>query len=455
MTRSPLHVRLALASVISIVGALILSGVFLMFLFERHVIRRVEQELSVYVKQLAAALTSEPDGTITLTKDFADPRFERPFSGLYWQVERNGRPVLQSRSLWDQSLNPPSDAQSTTSPARYETNGPDNKVIIVMARNVYLETEGGNEALRLAAAINKDEVTQARSQFLRDLVIALTALAAALIAAAWLQIAIGLRPLKQIRQRINDIRTGSTSRLQGKYPSEVQLLVDEVNALLSASVQAIERARDSAADLAHGLKTPLAVLQAESRALQEQHLNEPAREILAQVDEMRNRVERHLAVVRMRGTTHGAVGRTDAAQAFEKIIKAMKHMPRGDTLEWRCDIQSDLVVPLDDQDFYEVFGNILDNARKFAKSTVSVTANKTADGVEIIIEDNGPGIPGNKRADVLKRGRQLDEVKGGSGLGLPIAQRIIDAYDADLKLEQRPEGGLRIRVILKQAGRPS
>ena len=267
MNRSSLHVRLSAAAAISIICALSLSGFFLMLLFERHVLRRVDKELSVYVKQLASALEIDSNGKPSLAIKLAEPRFQRPLSGLYWQIDGESSVALRSRSLWDQSLNlPPFNAKDRT-PLRHEIEGPDKERLIVRARTVFMETQQGDRAFRLAAAIDQNEVISARTDFTRELVFALALLAIFLLVAAWLQIFFGLRPLKQIRQRINDVRTGLAARLEGRYPEEVQLLVGEVNALLSANDKAVARARDSAADLAHGLKTPLAVLQAESRTL--------------------------------------------------------------------------------------------------------------------------------------------------------------------------------------------
>ena len=451
MNRSTLHFRLSAAAVISIVLALTLSGFFLTFLFERHVLRRVDQELSVVIKQLVSSLEIGVTGTPELATPLSDPRFERPLSGLYWQVEAPSGVVLRSRSLWAQSLKLPGFDATGATPKRLEVAAPDEGLAIARVRKVFIETSSGDRVFRLAAAINKSEIDKARNAFTWDLALAMALLALALITASFVQIIVGLRPLKQITQRINDIRTGSAARLEGAFPGEVQSLVGEVNALLSANDKSVQRARDSAADLAHGLKTPLAVLHAEGLSLAERDHTAAANEIARQVDQMRERIERHLVTVRLRGPAGASAGRTDVAPVFVKLVKAMQTMPRGEKINWKCDIPAKCTVPMDPQDFMEVFGNLLDNARKWARRDVQIGARELEQAVKIVIADDGPGVPDAKLGEIMQRGNRLDEQKTGAGLGLSIAQRLLEAYDATLVIENMPGGGVRLTVQIQKS----
>ncbi len=446
MNWSSLNARLSVAAIVSIVFALSLSGFFLAVLFERHVLRRVDQELSVIIKQLATTLEIGEGGKPALATPLTDPRFERPLSGLYWQIETPEGVVLRSRSLWAQSLALPAFDKTKSTPARYEFVGPDGSIVIGRARAILLETPAGDRALRLAAALRRTEIDKARAEFTRDLIIALSLLAGALIVAAFIQIFVGLRPLKQIRERINDVRTGSSAKLEGAFPGEVQSLVEEVNALLSANDKAVQRARDSAADLAHGLKTPLAVLHAESHSLAERDQTQAANEIATQIEHMRERIERHLAVVRLRGSGGGGARGTDVSSALDRLIKAMQTMPRGDQISWQHDVPAGLMVPIDDQDFLEVFGNLLDNARKWAQRDVRISSESNTTAVEITITDDGPGVPAAKLNEIMQRGQRLDEDRTGAGLGLPIAKRLLNAYGATLTAANEPTGGVCITV---------
>ncbi len=446
MKHASLHVRLSAAALISILVALTISGLFLNYLFERHVTRRVDQELSVYIKQLAATLEIGTDGKPSLISQLADPRFQKPFSGLYWQIEDGKKSVLHSRSLWDQTLALPPFNAKHPAPTRREITGPEDETLIIRARVIFFETGNSARPFRLSAAINKNEINAALTQFSRDLMIALGLLALALLFAAALQIHIGLRPLNQIRQRVNDIRNGETSRLEGEFPKEVELLVGEVNALLTANQEAVQRARDSAADLAHGLKTPLAVLQAESHALAEHQQTQAADEITAQIEQMRRRIDHHLAIVRMRGPSGGSPGRTDAKIGFVKIVKAMQTMPRGDELIWSIKVPDELGVAIDTQDFFEVFGNLLDNARKWASHEIHIGGQEIKGEIMLSVQDDGPGIPNDKINKVLQRGRRLDEQKTGTGLGLPIAKKVLETYNARLVVKNCDSGGTCICI---------
>ena len=446
-----LRVRLLLAAIVAIMTALSLSGLFLTLLFERHVLRAVDRELTVYIKQLVAGLEVGAGGETKLRETMIEPRFRQPLSGLYWQIETEGGAVLRSRSLWDQSLSLPKFDPRHRGPLRHEITGPDGEQLIVLTRNVFLETPSGDKPIRLIAALDKQEVNDASAAFTRELAVALGLLGAALLLAAWLQIYVGLRPLKQIRRHINNIRNGSATRLEGTYPGEVQSLVGEVNALLSAHESAVARARDSAADLAHGLKTPLAVLQAESRVLAGRQETESAREIAAQVEQMRLRVERHLAVVRLRGPGGGKAGRTDLRQGFNSIVKAMLVMPRAEDIDWVVDVPDDLQIAMDSQDFMEVFGNLLDNARKWATKEIAIRVDIHDDELVLIICDDGPGVPKPKICEIMQRGGRLDEQRTGAGLGLSIAKKLLAAYNGDLRLQNRKEGGLRVLVTVPNA----
>ncbi len=451
MSCSTLHFRLSTAAVVSILLALTLSGFFLTLLFERHVLRRVDQELSVVIKQLVTSLETGATGAPELATPLSDPRFERPLSGLYWQVESPSGVVLRSRSLWAQSLVLPAFDTTGATPKRFQIDGPDEGVVVARSRKIFIETTTGDRVFRLTAAINKAEIDTARNAFTWDLALALGLLALALIAAAFVQIFVGLRPLKQIRERINDIRTGSTARLEGAFPGEVQSLVGEVNALLSANDKSVQRARDSAADLAHGLKTPLAVLHAESLSLVEREQPEAADEIARQVEQMRERIDRHLVTVRLRGSGGGSAGRTDVAPTLDKLVKAMQTMPLGEQIDWRRDVPEGCIVPMDSQDFMEVFGNLLDNARKWARSGVQISAVERDHAVDIVIADDGPGVPGAMLGKIMQRGGRLDEQKAGAGLGLPIAQRLLEAYDATLVIENAQGGGVRLTVHIPRS----
>lgn len=462
-----LRLRLVIGAVLAVLAALTLSGVFLNLLFQRHVERRVESELDVHVKQLAALVAFGEDGTFELVAPPADPRFDRPLSGLYWQVETAEGVALRSRSLFESSLELPAFAPSVSEAALSEPEGPDGENLLALSKVFFLQDAAGkDQPLRLTAAVDQAEVNAAQRAFTGELAMAFALLALALLTAAFLQIFLGLSPLALLQGKVHAVRTGGAARLQGAFPSEVRLLVDEVNALLEANDKVVERAREGAADLAHGLKTPLAVLQAESRKLDEAGRSDSAAEIAAQVEAMRGRVERHLAVVRMRGPAAGPAGRTPLRPSFEKLIRAMQAMPRGDVIDWRLQVAQKTgqeagqetgqetgqgaaaVAMIDSQDFFEVFGNLLDNARKWAVEAVEITVTSDPTEWRVDIADDGPGVPEDAIGEILRRGGRLDERRTGAGLGLAIAARVLEAYGGALTISNRPDGGALVAVRL-------
>ncbi|MGI9405220.1 MAG: sensor histidine kinase, partial [Hyphomicrobiaceae bacterium] len=200
-------------------------------------------------------------------------------------------------------------------------------------------------------------------------------------------------------------------------------------------------------NLAHGLKTPLAVLSAESRGLRKKGEAASADEVDVQVEQMRRNVERELARSRERHAPDHALTAVD--QAVTALVSAMKRLPGGDELKWVVDVSPVDIVTLQEDDFNDVFGNLLDNARKWAATTVKFHSLRHNDRMEFIVEDDGPGIADQDKGLILKRGRQLDPDKPGAGLGLAIVQDVLDACGGTLEFGKCGETGLRATVQLR------
>jgi signal transduction histidine kinase len=449
MSWRSLRLRLLAMALLSIAGALVISGVGLVFLFQRHVEKRIDSELETDVRQIAGSIVFGPAGAFTLSRPLADPRFEQPLSGLYWQVadEASGQ-TLRSRSLWDARLALPPDELNPSSVHRHLLPGPGRASLIVRERAVTFATGGETRTLRIAVAIDSADVGAAGRAFAGELAPSLTLLGLALLFAAWLQVRVGLRPLEAMRRAIGAIRSGARARLPDDYPDEVTPLAEEVNSLLDAQDKAIERARASAGDLAHGLKTPLTVLGADARLLRTRGEGEIAQSIDDLALTMRRHIERALAQARLRRNRWAA---TELAALVESLASTIRKTPSGAALHWDIEIAPDLRVALDRDDLAELLGNILENAAKWAKSRVRATASAMALTVTIRIEDDGPGIPEAARQAVLKRGVRLDQATGGSGLGLAIAGDVLEACGGALVLDESALGGLRAIITLPAA----
>ncbi|MGB0084828.1 MAG: HAMP domain-containing sensor histidine kinase [Rhodomicrobiaceae bacterium] len=448
MAPRSLKYRLIGAALISITSALLLYWIGLSSTFERHVIRRVEEELDAHLLQLAAAIRVGNGSVVELSREPADPRFARPFSGLYWQINKQNEAVLRSRSLWDQELAIPPGKLGSGEKKRYEAIPFGQTELIAVERRVRVGTGNEEQDLNLVVAIDREDVTKARDAFSADVLGLVGILGLFLVFASGAQIIVGLQPFNLLRHRLNIVRSAKAARLEGQFPSEVQNLVDELNELLNARDEMIKHARARAGDLAHGLKTPLAILAAEGRKLKEEGRAEISEEIARQVELMNRHVERQLARTRARGPGEPLRAPAKLRPAIQRLVKTLKRLPQGDRLNWIVEIPADLEIDFDPMDFDEVAGNILDNARKWARTRVIVSTLKAENELRIIFEDDGPGVPKAELPNVVERGGRLDRNTPGTGLGLAIVSDVMEIYNGKLQIENAMPSGLRVSLLL-------
>lgn len=442
-----MRLRLFVAATLAVVVALAAAGLMLVALFERHVTRHYDAECQSFLRQLASAVEFKPDGGIALSRALDDARFGEPLSGLYWQIEedKTGR-ILGSRSLWDSRIPLPKDFLPQGAVDSHVLPGPQGAPLRVQERMITFDLPSGSRALRMAVAIDMAEITDARRAFAADLWPSLAVVGSLLLVAAWLYIGIGLRPLEGIGRRLNEVRTGASRRLAGDFPSEVAPLVEEVNALLAAQDESLARARARATDLAHGLQTPLAVLQSDAERLRTQGLTDIAGGMEQLAGQMRQHVQRELARARTGGAVAGRA--TALAPVLERLAGSLRRTPVGEALTWKLAVPDGLRVAGDPEDLTELFGSLLDNACKWSRSEVRIEA--VADGAvaRVTVLDDGPGAPEAALASLTDRGVRLDESVPGNGLGLAIARDIAAACGGDLHVSNRPGGGFSVTVEL-------
>ncbi|MEO5757576.1 MAG: HAMP domain-containing sensor histidine kinase [Mesorhizobium sp.] len=440
--------RLWSAATISILVALAVAGVGLRYLFELNVERRIVTELTVDINELIGATSFASDGRLSVEPGLTDPRFTRPLSGYYWQVEDIvTRNLVRSRSLWDATLALPDVGSSGELRKIQELKGPDGELTIAVERTI---TDADGRSFRAIVAEDHRSVEVSVRDYVRDLTPALILLAGALMVAFFIQITVGLAPLGNLRVAVGDVLAHRTARLDVMAPSEVQPLADEINRLLEVQEKALARARSRATDLAHGLKTPLQVLSADIRALRKKGETKLADEIEKSAGAIRRHVERELARARLApGVSSEASCRVWEAAAG--VIAVVSRTPSGKQLSFRIDVPADFMAPVDEGDLSEILGNLVENAARFAKSSVNISASATAREVTIVVADDGPGIPDSDRASALSRGVQLDSKGGSSGLGLAIVSDIVEAYDGRLTMTNA-NPGLVVTIDLPQHG---
>ncbi|MFD2252565.1 signal transduction histidine kinase [Pseudochelatococcus lubricantis] len=440
-----LRLRLLAFAVVVLAATMVLTGLGLTALFTRHLERRVGQELDTHLRQLIGAVRFDAEGRMSLMREPADPRFMRVLGGLYWQVEdRTDDQFIASRSLWNEMLALPVEPSPQGGVEVSRITGPRNSILIVHERAIVIAVQGVDRLIRVSVAIDRAEIEPLLAGFARDLVVALGILSTVLLAGFAIQIRAGLKPLYTVRNALGDIRSGAATRLATDVPEEVAPLVEEINALLAAQERELGRARDRAADLAHGLRTPLTALAGDVRRLHDRGEVSIARDISEIVQSMSRHVDRELARARIR---HGGPGAaTPLARTVDDLIRTLERTPDGERVRFENTVPTEMKVTIDPQDLNEMLGNLMENAARHAQSRVRISAATGKDAQSISVEDDGPGLQDPERATAALRGVKLDINGPGAGLGLAIVQDIANAYNAELKLGSAEPGGLAAEI---------
>lgn len=441
--------RLLAAGIATLAVALLIAGWSLQLIHERNLERRIIAELSDNLRQVIAGLSIGADGAVTIISEPADPRFEQPLSGLYWQVEGAGGKVASSRSLWDGKL-PVLAADDPAPGERHGTvHGPDGTRLLLLQRRFLTKQGETTHTFLVSAAVHRAELANAADDFRKDLTIALVVLGACLFSALLLAIQFGLSPLNELKAEIGRLRAGEIDRLEGQLPTEVAPLADDLNQLLEHQHNLIERAQARAADFAHALKTPLTALSALSDELRGGGKHEMAGEISDHVHSMLGHTERELAYAQSVASVHKPAF-VQLKPVLERMVATMRRLPRGSKIKWDIDVPPEIHVRAGESALAEVLGNILDNARKWAKGSVRISVESKSGSIQLTVSDDGPGIPHEKLHSVMERGARLDETAPGSGFGLAIAKDISQQSGHMLELSTKPGGGLCVHLTFSE-----
>lgn len=449
-----LALRLLVGAVIWLAVTLGLARLGLAELFESQVHAQAVRQLGDQLNQLAAQLEWTSRHQLNLASPPPDPRYERPFSGHYWTVlsatpvpdgqDASARlPLQQSRSLWDQHLDLPTARSPDAGPAEIRLAGPEGQQLLAVERSLILP--GADQPVQIAVALDHATIRAAAEQFERTLTASLIALAVGLLLMALGQIVFGLWPLRRLRRALAALRMQSGRELAGRWPSEVMPLVKELNALLARDAATLERSRRQAADLAHGLKTPLAVLGNEAGTAK----GPLAEEVRRQAGAMHRQIERHLARARAVGRSGLGGALTDAGAALRELARALGrlHQDRGITLT----VIGEARFAGDRQDLIEMCGNLMENACQWARSTVQIRLDDQPTRLLIEIEDDGRGMTEAEAEQVRAGFARIDETAPGSGLGLAISHEIASLYLGRLDFGRGRAGGLLVRLTLPRS----
>ena len=442
--RNSLATRLFLSAAFWSLFILVIAGVILSTVQQRTSERAFDDRLAIYLKSLVADVASPNDGDRNDPSHFSEPRFDLPLSGWYWQVTRLDRlppDIRSSVSLFGGKLPVLSTdmTQAGTMREGYVT-GPDDQGLRMVEQLIDLG-EDGRFLIQVAAPA--DTIADTVRHFRLTMIMTFILLGLALVITTVFQVRFGLRPLRDLRQEIGAIRTGQKQRIAGTYPDELSPLAGELNLLIDSNEAILERARTQVGNLAHALKTPLSVIVNES----EDDNTALARKVREQAALMRDQVNWYLERARAaaRAGTLGSV--TEIAPVIAGLVRAFEKIYRDRDLHFHVDSPDGLRFRGERQDLEEMVGNLMDNAGKWASADIHVHVRLTADGfADILVSDDGPGLPADARSAALTRGKRLDESKPGSGLGLSIVADLAALYGGALALEDSPQGGLAARL---------
>lgn len=454
MRPSSLSGRLILSSLIVSVVLLAATGLLLASLFTAALERNFDQRLRSVLDGLLANIDVTAEGAPRLSSAIVDPRFGLPLSGWYWQVvpveQGQGSSDLASASLLEQRLKVPDAFAGKPGVQAFYLK--DTMGVTLRAIEQVFTLPGSTRRYAVLVAGNYDALAAEVRTFNRALVASLVLLALGLALASFVQVRFGLRPLSAMRANLLAIRQGEASELKGDYPAEILPVAEELNLLIQSNAEIVERARTQVGNLAHALKTPLSVLTNEA-AGQDTPL---AAKVTEQAGLMGDQVSLYLDRARRAARARGPGAVTEVRPVLDALARTLERINRDKGVAVSVDCPGGLRFRGERQDLEEMVGNLMDNACKWAAARVTVTARSepAAAGramLVIAVDDDGPGLAPERRAEAVQRGRRLDETKPGSGLGLAIVTETAAMYNGGLQLGEGPLTGLRASLRLPSA----
>jgi signal transduction histidine kinase len=450
-----LVLRLVRGAVFWALPLLLLTAITLTWLYRGTTYRSFDDPLVSAVTALIATAEVQ-DGSLSLTREPLDPRYQRALSGRYWLLgflQDDGIivPISASRSLLEATLvlPPQAVAELQSQPGteiRSRTEGPDkDEPLRLVARQVVLPNM--NTPVVVVAAADSRAADRSIISFALTALGLMLLISIGLITAVVTQVRSGLKPLFDLRDRVADVREGRAGQVDGKYPREIQPLATELNSLISHNKDVVERARTHVGNLAHALKTPLAVLQNEAQVAKAT----PSDIVARQTETMRNQVDHHLRRARAASRGQEIGVSTEVTETLQALARTLAKIYSSKNIDFDIDLMDGLVFRGAKRDLEEMAGNLMDNGCKWTATSLQVSSfvdPQDDTSFIIAVSDDGPGMAANQYTEALKRGARLDEATPGSGFGLAIVDDLARAYKGSVELSQSDLGGLDVKLTL-------
>ena len=438
-----LALRLALAAGLWVAGGLGAVAWLVTDIAVRQIEATFDARLSGLLDAAVAAAVTDAEGRVVVARAPAGADFERPFSGAYWQITAPDGSLATSRSLWDQTL--PAATSGHEGVVLRDVSGTRDEMLRVAERDLLLP--GATGTAHVAVALSRTEVEVEIDRLRALLLLTFSLLGMGLVAGVVAMVVAGLAPLRRVSQALAEIRDGRREQLAIEAPSEIAPLVVQLDELIAANRVTVERARSHVGNLAHAVKTPLAVLR---NALDQDRPDiETAR---AEASGLERLVQHHLARARTSALAKANAGMSVAPFLIaEEIANALRRIFVDRGVSIVVEGERGAYVRADPQDLTEMLGNLMENACKWAHGKVLVSVVATDSKVLVTIIDDGPGLPKAERDAVIGRGVRLDERKPGSGLGLGIAAELAALHNGKLEISVAPSGGVAATLHLQRA----
>jgi signal transduction histidine kinase len=422
---------------------LIGGGIALDRVLSNSVSVNFDNQLEYVLTAMIASAEIGPDGEVRMNRPLGDQRFLEPKSGLYWQISGKDAIPFPSRSLWDRELRPGIERRDIAVHFR-DSNEFEGEQLRIAERTILLPDS--NIRWSFMVAQDRDSLDAQIRELRQVLISSFLLLALGLIILAALQTFYGLWPLRAVRRSIAEMRSGQKTRVAAALPDEVMPMVNELNALLDHNEKQAEEARRHAGNLAHALKTPLTVIMNSATA----KAADLDTTVIREATTMRRQVDHHLARARAVGRRGHAHSRANVWDSLESVERAVSRLYSHVRLDMTGDQAASARV--ERQDLDEMLGNLIENAAKYGGGSVFVTVEDAGQFVEVLVEDDGQGIPESERVRIFDRGARLDTGKPGTGLGLAIVRDVAEIYDGTVALEESEDlGGLLVRLALPKA----
>ncbi|MDD9194628.1 ATP-binding protein [Aliivibrio sp. S3MY1] len=425
--------RLLLAAAFWLSAMILAAGIGIPKLVNDYLVQDVKSQLSLSMDEITANIEVNRKGNLIMTSPLSDPRFSQPYSGLYWSASTKGDD-LRSRSLWDKKLNIEEDPLDTKATIK----GANNEKLIYIQKQIYLPEI--KAPITITIGLNEDPLEQTLHQLTGQVWIILGLLFSGVLFLIGVQVSWSLRPLAKMQSELVMLRKGEQKTLSQHYPQEIAPLVSELNALLFHYQELLERARHHAGNLSHSLKTPLSILKNELEYLSIEDKNR----LSIPIRQLQEHIDYHLSRARMAGSMNILSVATSPSERVDAISMAFDKIYAEREVILISELNSEDKIAVDKTDLDEMLGNLLENGYKWAHSMIRVHSIEIPNNqIQIIIEDDGLGIPQDQFERVIKRGIRLDESTPGTGLGLNIVTEMAHSYRGSLTLDKSTIGGLK------------